>query len=394
MRRAALAVGMLLLAGGVAVADWSGGGSSAFPATPLGHIYVSMAPPPQSGRGIPPPPVYSRAYIQALMFNGGNVWGIIGKQRPGLDVSPVQLPLSPRGGAVMRWSRERADFAAASAAPYWLALSGSRLFVSDSAGDVEIHDTSSYALLASLPSGGVVTDLAASADGRYVFAADSARHPGLMVMDVASSRAVRWIDTPRLPGDTGGLSAVAISPDCRTAYVAVSSQVAGEVAAIDTVSKAVLKICPVGRMPMGLGLSPDGRTLYCTNGAGGSVSVIDTSTLTELKRVAVDPAPLRAAVAADGSAYVTCRSGSVCHVDSTGLRARISLERPTVSPFGLNHPVPPGPTALALTPDGAHLVVSNTAAGSLSVIDTTRDQLEYTTSDQLMCRPFGVVVGP
>jgi YVTN family beta-propeller protein len=53
----------------------------------------------------------------------------------------------------------------------------------------------------------------------------------------------------------------------------------------------LIKEISVGKRPWGIALSPDGRLLYTANGPSNDVSVVDTTTLTETKRIPVGGSP-------------------------------------------------------------------------------------------------------
>ena len=52
----------------------------------------------------------------------------------------------------------------------------------------------------------------------------------------------------------------------------------------------------VGQRPWGLGLSPDGKTIYTANGPSNDVSVVDLATKTVVKKIPVGNRPWGIAV--------------------------------------------------------------------------------------------------
>jgi YVTN family beta-propeller protein len=56
------------------------------------------------------------------------------------------------------------------------------------------------------------------------------------------------------------------------------------------VEKLVTEI-PVGARPWGMALSADGKRLYTANGSSNDVTVVDTSSLSVLKRIPVGHGP-------------------------------------------------------------------------------------------------------
>ncbi|MCY7945925.1 hypothetical protein P8891_03535 [Bacillus atrophaeus] len=61
---------------------------------------------------------------------------------------------------------------------------------------------------------------------------------------------------------------------------------------INTQTNAVIKIIPVGLLPSGLDVSPDGQSVYVVNTNSNNISIIDTSTKTILQNVDTGQNPL------------------------------------------------------------------------------------------------------
>ena len=72
-----------------------------------------------------------------------------------------------------------------------------------------------------------------------------------------------------------------LSLDGRWLYV--MCEASDEVRVVDTTSGSVAKIVAVGHIPRGIALSPDGRQLYVANSWDDTVSVIDTSSLKSVR---------------------------------------------------------------------------------------------------------------
>ena len=69
---------------------------------------------------------------------------------------------------------------------------------------------------------------------------------------------------------------IAFTPDGRLAYVTEGA--AGSVSVVDLSARKVIDTIPVGKRPWGIALSPDARWLYTADGRSNQVSVIDTHT--------------------------------------------------------------------------------------------------------------------
>ncbi len=81
----------------------------------------------------------------------------------------------------------------------------------------------------------------------------------------------------------------------------------------------------VGNDPLGLAITPDGRTAYVVNGGSNDVSVIDTATNTAARPpIPVGLGPVAIAITPDGrTAYViSSQSGSVTPIDVATNKAR------------------------------------------------------------------------
>jgi len=135
--------------------------------------------------------------------------------------------------------------------------------------------------------------VALSPDGGRLYASD--RTAGkVVVIDTAQGKKVSEI------GVQGQPVGVALSADGNTLYVAEYG--AGTVAAIDTRSGKVGKRAKVGLRPQGVTVS--GNRLFVCNRESHDVSVVDTATMKEVKRVRVVREPYFAAVTPDGSRLI------------------------------------------------------------------------------------------
>jgi len=82
---------------------------------------------------------------------------------------------------------------------------------------------------------------------------------------------------------------MALSPDGRTAYVALGR--ANHVAAVDVASRTVKGYVLAGRRAWGLALSRDGKRLYVTNGLSDDMTLVDTATLKATRTLKVGRVP-------------------------------------------------------------------------------------------------------
>ncbi len=120
--------------------------------------------------------------------------------------------------------------------------------------------------------------------------------------------------------------------------------------------------------PYCLRLSPDGQSLYVTQGALASVAVLNTSDLSSIKTLDTDRHPNDALLAPDGRLFVSCSNSDCVDVidPASGLlRERIRMTLTPRAPAGAS------PQALALSPDGAVLYVANSDNNDVAVVDVS-----------------------
>ncbi|MFC9174135.1 MULTISPECIES: hypothetical protein [unclassified Streptomyces] len=123
---------------------------------------------------------------------------------------------------------------------------------------------------------------------------------------VATAEGVAVVDTQRrtrlalIPYETetrpvttgeyrGGGMGIALAPDGRHVYVGVNVPGGnGTVEVIDTATREVTGVAPVGRRPFDVDVSPDGREAYATGHDSFDVTAVDTGTL-RTRRMEVAP---------------------------------------------------------------------------------------------------------
>lgn len=180
------------------------------------------------------------------------------------------------------------------------------------------------------------------------------------VIDTSTDAVIATIPVGRTP------FADAISPDGRFAYV--TNFDSSSVTVINTTSLTAVAQVPVGLGPVGVTFTPDGSLAYVANQYSDSVSVIDTSTLTEIAQIPVGSNPIWVAFTPDGRfAYVTDQQSAAVSVINTASRTEV-----------VRIPVGLGPTAVLVTPDGTKAYVTNAFENSVSVINTATNAVSAT----------------
>jgi YVTN family beta-propeller protein len=168
----------------------------------------------------------------------------------------------------------------------------------------------------------------------------------------------RYRDQHARRGDPGRNfpSAVAITPDGKTAYVTNFSS--GSVTPIETATNTPGPAIAVGSFPSGVAVTPDGKTAYVTN--QDSMIPINTATNTPGAAIPVGSGPIGVAITPDGkTAYVTnFSSDSVTPIDTATNTPSAAI------------PVGNFPSAVAITPDGKTAYVTNFSSDSVTPIET------------------------
>ena len=207
-----------------------------------------------------------------------------------------------------------------------------------------------------------------------LFVATSASN-AVAVIDPSTNQVITQIPVGRSP------VRLAMTPDGRKAAVCNGSD--GTLSIIDTANRVVMGApIPVGASPQEIAVTPDGKRLYVVHSSSGDVAVVDTTTNTVVTHVAVGGTGSRdVVITSDGRfAYVANSTGSMVNVIDTSTFA--------VS----NIPTPAGARRLAFTPSGDRLFVTDFDSGFVSVIDTaTRTLITNVAVGQ---KPRGLAITP
>jgi YVTN family beta-propeller protein len=259
------------------------------------------------------------------------------------------------------------------------------LFTSDEEGGAVVAmDPAQATVLARIPVGKRPRGMKLSPDGARLYVALSGsprlahkedpselppRDPsadGVAVVDVAKRALVTTL--------AAGMDPVALdlSPDGKTLYV--SNGEAATLSIIDPASGRTLRVVHVGREPGGVTVRPDGKVVFVTSAKDNEVTVIDTSNLSVVAHVPTGPGARSVVVTRDGlSGFVADETGKrLTVIDAAKFAAQADLA------ITLNSPMygGPRPTGAALSPDGKQLYVTTGRGGSLAIVDVaTRTQV-------------------
>ncbi len=140
---------------------------------------------------------------------------------------------------------------------------------------------------------------------------------------------------------------------------------------------------PAGRTPVGVAVTPDGRTAYVANEVTASVSVVATHAGTITATVPVGEGSFDVALGPDGrTAYVAVLGpGDVSAISTRTHRISgiVNVGPPQTDPFNI-----------AVTSSAVY--VTNQGAGTLAVIDP--NSLKVAATVTVGNSPYGVAVGP
>jgi len=313
---------------------------------------------------------------------------------PGLKVrgEPAGVALSPDGLSgyaantgdgyhVTRFRTapcEEAGSARSGSGPEGVAFSagGGRVFVANNwESYLTVFDATWRDPLARIEGFGAgATRLAATPDGRYVYAAG--RTGKVLKIDTASLLAGR-----PLPVNAADL---AVSPDGRFVYAAVTGAQAA-ITAIATTTDDIVFSVPLETGVQGLAVLPGGRYLYAALPKLGQVAVIDLDAATDVARVRVGAGPRRLAASPDGrTVFVACAADTRIAVIGTADYGRAEgSTRLTESRVRAAAESPPAPTR-TFTGGVTTMAVADldaqgvTAASAAVVTDWLRGELVQT----------------
>jgi YVTN family beta-propeller protein len=235
---------------------------------------------------------------------------------------------------------------------------GAHLYVSVFGGDadmdetvnsVDVVDTASRAVTATIPVGKHPYASAVTPDGKRVFVPNH-DSTNISVIDTASNKVTGTIAVKPNP------HFVTFTKDGSKAFVA--NHESNVVSVLDTASDKVAAVIPVGRSPHSLSVSPDQKSVYVVNFDQNSVSVIDVATNAVTATVAVGAHPQSVVFAPDGRhAYVANNGDHTMSVIDTASRKVVSTIH-----------VGQSPTTIAVAPDGRSAYVTNFDSNTVSVL--------------------------
>ena len=212
------------------------------------------------------------------------------------------------------------------------AANGNIYSCNNGSGTVSVIDPVTYTVTSTLEI--FCGAIAVTPDGSAVWA-PTATFPPLVIAMAIIDPATNTFTTFPINGLVN-VNAIVFSPDGALAYVVVNGGGGGQVLVIDTATHAQVAAIPVGQIPVAIAISPDGNSAYVTNLTNNNVSVIDTATNTVVATVPVGAFPRALAFTADGaSLYVTNYNSNSISVINTATNTVTSTFAASPAPWGI-----------------------------------------------------------
>jgi YVTN family beta-propeller protein len=265
------------------------------------------------------------------------------------------------------------------------------------AGTVDVIDTTNNRIVASVPVGPGPHGMAVSPDGKRGYVADYGTFPAPFSQATSLSDTVSVLQLvpvtehghaqPQVVATVKvgvGPLGIAVTPDGEEVYVTnfgqdstlVPGAVEGNtVSVINARNNKVIATIPVGNLPAGVSVRPDGLRAYVTSRRNNKIYVIDTATHTVVDVIPVQVEPANVAFTPDGHRLYVANFGSnsVSVIDTV-------TDTVLQVPDGAAIQVGAVPIGLAITPDGSRVYVVNVFSNNLSVIDTATNKVIDTIS--------------
>jgi YVTN family beta-propeller protein len=161
------------------------------------------------------------------------------------------------------------------------------IVTSETDSTISIVDTTSLKVLKAAPVGMRPRDLAFTPDSKIVFVSGEGDASLSRVPIPAGEPVMRVLQLRKEARPMG----VVFDAARKRIYMSTGRGGTIAVAEQEGQGQKLLKEIPVGARPWGIALSRDGRRLYTANGSSNDVTVVDTSSLSVLKKIPVGKGP-------------------------------------------------------------------------------------------------------
>ena len=226
---------------------------------------------------------------------------------------------------------------------------GATVYVTNAQSNtMSVINASTRTVTATVPAGISPQGVVISPNGATLYVAGSGNNSNSEAgtLTIISTATDAITDTISM-GAYAGATAVALTPDGTTAYVA--NGFSNVVSVINLATDTVTATLSVGVFPNSLTVTPDGRSVYVANSTGDSISVIDTATNSVTSTIPIPGGPVQLANYPDGGlVFATTDDGVI----------QIGTENNTVSspltniPYGIAVAISPNPVVTSVSPNG------------------------------------------
>jgi YVTN family beta-propeller protein len=242
--------------------------------------------------------------------------------------------------------------------------------VSRTAGTVTPVDTATNKAGQAIKVGAQPSAIAITPDRRTAYVVNQNNQDG--IKDGTVTPITTATDQPGKPIWVGTEpDAIAITPNGQTAYVA--NQLSNTVTPITIATNTPGTPIKVGYEPDAIAITPDGKTAYVVSqnlSQGGTVTPIDTATDKPGKPINVGASPRVIAITPDGqTAYVASSAGQLISRDGSVVNQGASVTQVNTTTNQPGNPITINgfPIAIAITPDGrtAYVLADSLSKGSV-----------------------------
>lgn len=245
----------------------------------------------------------------------------------------------------------------------------SKLPAPDRAADgIGVVDLASAKLIRTLPGGQDPESLALSQDGQALFIANE-ETAELSKLDLARAAITQRVKVGQQP------EGVSVHPDGSVVYVTCEQD--NEVVAVETKTGNVLAHIPVGKRPRAIAWTQDGAFAFVTNELDASVSVIDARAHKPVQQIALaqpgaatpsEHRPMGIILSPDGKTFFvsTGRGGAVAEIDARNKTLSRVIEKVGARPWGI-----------AQSHDGKRLYTANGPSNDITLIDLTTGEQKH-----------------
>jgi len=199
--------------------------------------------------------------------------------------------------------------------------------------------------------------------------------------------ATNTLGTPIRVGD--GPQNIAITPDGKTAYV---THYGGAVTPITLATNTVGTPVRGFSYPDAIAMTPDGRTAYVANWATGTVTPIAVATNTPGAPISVGDDPVGIAIAPDGKTAYVIRDGNTLNGDTITDNTYVTTITLATQTVGISFKAGDDLHAIAITPDGKTVYVTNSGSNSVTPITMATNTVGAVIG--VGRSPWGVAIAP